>query len=118
MPKTRGGLAAILLGFLAPWGALPLLAQPEDPLAVGRKMLAEDNPGELWIERGKALFHQKRGPKGVSLEGAISASGRASSKALPRNCRATFPTSTGYTTWNPGCCTAWSRCRVSIAMTS
>jgi len=68
MPKTRGGLAAILLGFLAPWGALPLLAQSEDPLAVGRRMLAEDNPGELWIERGKALFHQKRGPKGASLE--------------------------------------------------
>ena len=69
MPKTRGALAAILLAFLVAWGPLPLLAQSDDPLAVGRKMLAEDNPGELWIERGKALFHQKRGPKGVSLEG-------------------------------------------------
>jgi sulfur-oxidizing protein SoxA len=68
MPKTRGGPAAILLACLAAWVALPLLAQTEDPLAVGRKMLAEDNPGELWIERGKALFHQKRGPRGVSLE--------------------------------------------------
>jgi sulfur-oxidizing protein SoxA len=68
MPKTRGGLAAILLAFLAAWGAPPLWAQSDDPLAVGRKMLAEDNPGELWIARGKALFYQKRGPKGVSLE--------------------------------------------------
>ena len=39
-----------------------------DPLAVGRKMLVEDNPGELWIDQGKALFYQKRGPKNVSLE--------------------------------------------------
>jgi sulfur-oxidizing protein SoxA len=31
-------------------------------------MLAEDNPGELWIDRGKHLFHEKRGPKQVSLE--------------------------------------------------
>jgi sulfur-oxidizing protein SoxA len=68
MPNTRGGLAAVLLAFLAAWGAVPVLAQSDDPLGVGRKMLAEDNPGELWIERGKALFHQKRGPKGVSLE--------------------------------------------------
>lgn len=39
-----------------------------DPLAVGRQMLSEDNPGELWVERGKALFYQKRGPKNASLE--------------------------------------------------
>jgi sulfur-oxidizing protein SoxA len=31
-------------------------------------MLAEDNPGELWIDQGKELFHQKRGPKNASLE--------------------------------------------------
>jgi sulfur-oxidizing protein SoxA len=68
MPKTRGGLAAILLGFLAAWGVVPAHAQSDDPLGVGRRMLAEDNPGELWIERGKALFHQKRGPKAASLE--------------------------------------------------
>ena len=42
--------------------------KPDDGLAVGRQMLAEDNPGELWVERGKALFHQKRGPKRASLE--------------------------------------------------
>lgn len=39
-----------------------------DGLAVGRQMLSEDNPGELWIERGERLFHAKRGPKGASLE--------------------------------------------------
>ena len=42
--------------------------KPDDGLALGRQMLAEDNPGELWVERGKALFHQKRGPGNVSLE--------------------------------------------------
>ncbi len=39
-----------------------------DPLAVGRQMLMEDNPGELWIDQGKKLFHDKRGPKNASLE--------------------------------------------------
>ena len=43
-------------------------AQTTDPLAIGRQKLAEDNPGELWIEKGKALFHERRGPSGVSLE--------------------------------------------------
>jgi len=42
--------------------------KPEDGLAVGRQMLAEDNPGDLWVERGKALYYQKRGPKNASLE--------------------------------------------------
>lgn len=37
-------------------------------LSVGRKMLNEDNPGELWIDQGKALYFDKRGPKKVSLE--------------------------------------------------
>ncbi len=40
----------------------------DDPLAVGRQMLAEDNPGELWIERGERLFRMKRGPRSASLE--------------------------------------------------
>src|SRR5215813_1142186 len=39
-----------------------------DPLAVGRQLLAEDNPGELWVQRGEKLFHAKRGPREVSLE--------------------------------------------------
>ena len=43
-------------------------AQSNDPLGVGRQMLEEDNPGELWIDKGKELFHQKRGPKNGSLE--------------------------------------------------
>lgn len=67
MDKKRGiriaACAALCLA-LAP----PALAQGNDPLAVGRKMLVEDNPGELWIDQGKALFYQKRGPKNVSLE--------------------------------------------------
>lgn len=43
-------------------------AQGTDPLGVGRRMLTEDNPGELWIDKGKQLFHEKRGPKSASLE--------------------------------------------------
>jgi L-cysteine S-thiosulfotransferase len=42
--------------------------QAADGLAVGRKMLVEDNPGELWIGRGERLFQMKRGPKNASLE--------------------------------------------------
>jgi sulfur-oxidizing protein SoxA len=43
-------------------------AQDTDPLGVGRRMLNEDNPGELWIDKGKQLFHEKRGPRNASLE--------------------------------------------------
>jgi len=64
----RSGLAALAAACLAAGGFGPSLAQTGDPLAVGRQMLAEDNPGELWIGRGKALFHQKRGPRNASLE--------------------------------------------------
>lgn len=67
MPK-RNGLAALAVLCLAAGLAQPVGAQSGDPLSVGRRMLAEDNPGELWIERGKALFHQKRGPKNATLE--------------------------------------------------
>src|SRR5215212_11696233 len=49
--------------------ATPLGAQNgADGLAVGRQMLAEDNPGELWVARGERLFYDKRGPKAASLE--------------------------------------------------
>ncbi len=49
--------------------AVPLSAQNSaDALAIGRQMLAEDNPGELWAQRGERLFAEKRGPKGASLE--------------------------------------------------
>jgi len=43
-------------------------AQGSDPLGVGRRMLTEDNPGELWLDKGKQLLHEKRGPKTASLE--------------------------------------------------
>src|SRR3990167_8063506 len=65
MVKVRGKrliACAVLCLSLAP----PALAQGD--LSVGRKMLVEDNPGELWIDQGKELFYQKRGPKNVSLE--------------------------------------------------
>lgn len=65
MLSLRRSLAALALAGLA----LPLGAQnAADGLAIGRRMLAEDNPGELWIDRGKQLFHEKRGPKNASLE--------------------------------------------------
>ena len=47
---------------------LPASATAQGDLSVGRKMLMEDNPGELWVDQGKSLFYQKRGPKNVSLE--------------------------------------------------
>jgi len=68
MPNIRGGFAVLAGVCLAAGAAVPAWSQSNDPLGVGRKMLAEDNPGELWIEKGKALFHQKRGPKSASLE--------------------------------------------------
>ena len=64
MRNIRSGLAALAAVCLAGTA----LAQSDDPLGVGRKMLAEDNPGELWIETGRSLYHQKRGPKGATLE--------------------------------------------------
>ena len=68
MPKLLGGLAATVAVSIALAMAAPAPAQTGDPLGVGRRMLAEDNPGELWIEQGKTLFHQKRGPRGATLE--------------------------------------------------
>ncbi len=62
MLKLRCGIAAI--AFICMSGS----ALAADPLAVGRQMLAEDNPGDLFLDRAKALFHEKRGPKKVSLE--------------------------------------------------
>lgn len=59
-------VAALACGVLS--GAAVAQRASQDPLAVGRQMLAEDNPGELWIDRGKALFHQPRGPRNASLE--------------------------------------------------
>ena len=65
MRTAFSGLMAAALICLA----VPIHAQnAADGLAVGRKMLAEDNPGELWVARGQRLFHEKRGPKKASLE--------------------------------------------------
>jgi L-cysteine S-thiosulfotransferase len=61
----RGRSFALALIFIAS----PLGAQSEmNGLAVGRQMLAEDNPGELWVQRGERLFYEKRGPRAASLE--------------------------------------------------
>lgn len=62
----RSGIAAIAVACVSTM----TFAQGSagDPLGVGRQMLAEDNPGELWVDRGKTLFHQKRGPRSASLE--------------------------------------------------
>jgi len=68
MPTARGGIVAILLACSAAWGAALAQGKPDEGLAVGRQMLAEDNPGELWVLRGEALFREKRGPQNVSLE--------------------------------------------------
>lgn len=68
MLRTRDGIAALAAACLAAGGAVLAQSQSGDPLAVGRQMLAEDNPGELWIDRGKQLFYEKRGPKKASLE--------------------------------------------------
>lgn len=62
MLKLRGGFAAI--AFICWSGS----GHAADPLAVGRQMLAEDNPGDLWVLRGEKLFHEKRGPKQAALE--------------------------------------------------
>jgi len=40
-----------------------------DQFATYRAMLEQDNPGQFWVDDGKKLFHEPRGPKHVSLEG-------------------------------------------------
>ena len=69
MNPIRRSLAVVAaVGCVLNAGEALSQGKPDDPLAVGRRMLAEDNPGELWIDQGKQLFHEKRGPKSVSLE--------------------------------------------------
>lgn len=61
----RGASLFLAFALLAP----PCGAQGQgEGLALGRQMLAEDNPGELWVQRGERLFHEKRGPRGASLK--------------------------------------------------
>lgn len=59
-------LAAFAFLFLCASAAAP--QNSAEGLELGRKMLVEDNPGELWLERGKRLFSEKRGPRKASLE--------------------------------------------------
>ena len=68
--RLRRGVRTVVLVCAGAVAFTYALAQdkPDDGLALGRQMLAEDNPGELWVERGKALYYQKRGPKNASLE--------------------------------------------------
>ncbi|MGD9888773.1 MAG: sulfur oxidation c-type cytochrome SoxA [Halothiobacillaceae bacterium] len=62
------GLALVLpLALSAPLFAVEQ-GNDADKFAAYRAALAEDNPGEFWVEDGKALFHKKRGPKNASLE--------------------------------------------------
>lgn len=68
MPAARSGIAALALVCIVASSAALAQAKPDNGLSLGRQMLTEDNPGELWIDRGKALFHQRRGPRNVSLE--------------------------------------------------
>jgi len=68
MPAAHSGIAALFIACLGAWSMVLAQGKPDDGLAVGRRMLAEDNPGELWIDRGEKLFHEQRGPKKTSLE--------------------------------------------------
>jgi sulfur-oxidizing protein SoxA len=68
MQKALWGAAACAVFLFCHGGTAVSQNKTDDGLAVGRQMLAEDNPGELWIDRGNRLFHEKRGPKKASLE--------------------------------------------------
>ena len=66
--KKRCGLAAVAVILAATTSSISAQNNPGNGLAIGRQMLAEDNPGELWIDRGKKLFYERRGPRNVTLE--------------------------------------------------
>jgi L-cysteine S-thiosulfotransferase len=68
MPVTRAGFALLVVAGCVASGTALAQGKPVDPLAVGRQLLAEDNPGDLWVQRGERLFHEKRGPKQASLD--------------------------------------------------
>ena len=65
--SAKRSAARALTALLCTLGAVPVQSA-DSGLAIGRQMLAEDNPGELWIDRGKRLFHEARGPKKATLE--------------------------------------------------
>jgi L-cysteine S-thiosulfotransferase len=66
--SRRAHAATAALACAVVCGAVLAQGGTDDPLAVGRQLLAEDNPGELWVQRGEKLFYAKRGPKQASLE--------------------------------------------------
>ena len=69
MTRLRG-VAAVAAIMMSAMMGYPAAAQnsPGESLALGRQMLAEDNPGDLWTGRGQRLFSEKRGPKNASLD--------------------------------------------------
>jgi sulfur-oxidizing protein SoxA len=52
-----------------PWHVIHAESNSEDALAEYRAMFGDDNPAELWLMRGKELWHQKRGPRNADLSG-------------------------------------------------
>ena len=68
LSSRAAAICAFALALATGSGPVTAQSKPEDGLALGRKMLAEDNPGDLWVERGQRLFTAKRGPKNASLE--------------------------------------------------
>jgi L-cysteine S-thiosulfotransferase len=76
MPRlAHRALAAVLAaGLAAALAALPPAAAQDDPtekeIKRYREMMKDPmaNPGFLYVDRGEALWKQKRGPKGASLE--------------------------------------------------
>ena len=100
MSGIRSSVAAIALACVS----IMTVAQGSagDPLGVGRQMLAEDNPGELWIDKGKNLFYEKRGPKKASLAVRLRHGSGKLEGARPGT-RATSPTPTRCRTWSRGC---------------
>ena len=60
-------LSVAATGCVLAAGPAPALERPADPMAIGRQLLAEDNPGELWVQRGERLYREKRGPKQATL---------------------------------------------------
>ena len=66
-----------------------------DEIAKYRAALQDGNPAELWEARGEGLWKQPARPEeGLARDNAIWGSGRASSRAPTRSCRATSPTPT------------------------
>ena len=65
--RARSIVAACLA---ATWLATGAAAQSDNPVGEYRRLLADPfaNPGYLFVDRGEALWHQKRGSKNASLE--------------------------------------------------